>query len=99
MTCTPNVLQRCDEGPCQVVQAGNAGLKFHKIDIDNKLLSRCFGSSDCDVVAVTTGQSGDFLSAAAVERGLFFRINLNSGVYKEFVNLAGSTFIYTGRCR
>ncbi len=98
MTCVPEILQRCDQGPCQVVRAGNAGLQFHKIDPDTKILSRCFGPEDCDNIDVETGVSGAFLSAAAVERGLFFRLDLSSGAYKEFVNLAGSTFIYTGRC-
>lgn len=99
MTCVPEILQRCDDGPCQVVRAGNAGLQFHKIDPAAKILSRCFGPEDCDNINVETGLSGTFLSAAAVERGLFFRLDLSSGAYKEFANLAGSTFIYTGRCR
>ncbi|QZP07723.1 hypothetical protein [Caenibius sp. WL] len=97
LSCTPKVLDICDETECNPVRIDPANppvkVMWYPTSGD---LERC-DNNVCETYNSTVTHSGLFTSVRPQDRDHLFRVS-SSGEYREIAHLVNATWLYRGQC-
>ncbi len=92
MTCVTQTMSVCEDGQCRLIQNPNKSW----VELEKERMKKCDGKS-CDLYAIDTARSGEFLNIAIGNRGYLLKID-GSRKFVEVSTLGLITIVKNGNC-